>query len=168
MTEGTARTVIIFSIIAIILGGLTIGGVRILKARNDAYATQNNKTSSTPPVATSGNSQPPQSTPKKTATTNTPAPSSPSTTNPAQKPVSTPQPSPAVAAAPPVSSSSSNSTPAPTTSSTSSTSNSQGNLPNTSALSPGGTLATIVLVILAGIFSGQLLRARSTYRRYLS
>lgn len=39
MTGNTVRTIVIFSIIGLVLAGVAVGGVQLLKARNNTYAS---------------------------------------------------------------------------------------------------------------------------------
>jgi len=157
VANNTVRTIAIFGIITLVLGGAAVGVVRLMKARNNSYATAQSQ-----PTATNNQPQqqqnPPAAEPKKEeakqeeqkpqenkpATTETPAPA-PSTPTPAP---ATQQPageSPTSVAA-------------------------TGATPNGSMPATGPTedfLATAGLLSLAVFFGAKLIRARADYRRYV-
>ncbi len=155
--NSSVRTVVLFSIIALVMAGAVIGGVRLTKARNDSYATTSNK------VATTGTKQQPA---QQKADTPKPAPSPSNNTSQSQTPKVDPPKS--TTAVPPVTnpdpSTSSNKTSTPAASTPSAQ---RSNLPATSSLTPIELLPTVVLMILAAFFGTRLLRARADYRRYI-
>lgn len=158
MANNTVRTIAIFGIITLVLGGAAIGVVRLMKARNNSYATSqsqptatNNKPEQqqTPPPAeqkkeeTKQEEQKPQD--NKPATTETPAPSTP-----------TPTPTPSTQQQP--------------TGGSPSSVAATGATPNGSMPATGPTedfLATAGLLSLAVFFGAKLIRARADYRRYV-
>jgi cytoskeletal protein RodZ len=148
--SNSVRTMVIFSIIAVVLAGAAIGGVRLLKARNSSYAT-NTHVAEAP-------AQPQQSQPEsqkqntsndqKSTTTDTssqqkattPTTTTDTTKKDDAKPSATPTPTPAQ----------------PTNT----------NLPNTSA-GFGDVGLTAIMMALAAFFASRILRARADYRRSL-
>lgn len=151
MANNTVRTIAIFGVITLILGGAAVGVVRLMKARNNSYATAQSQ-----PTAANNQPQQQQNPPaeqkkeeakqeeQKPASTpapqqNTPAPSTP-----------TPAPSPSAQQ--------------PTTVATT------GTTPNGSMPATGPAedfLATAGLLSLAAFFGAKLIRARADYRRYV-
>lgn len=159
MSNSSVRTVVLFGIIAVILIGAAVGGVRLIKARNDSYASSQQK------IAQSNTKQQPAQQPqqKKDSTSSSPSTSTPQT----QSNQNTSQTKTAV---PP----STGTTPAPTTSNTSTPKTTPSvapqqdtHLPATSGFSPTEALPTLTLMALAGLFGSKLLRARADYRRYI-
>lgn len=150
MSNSSFRTVLLFSIIALVLVGATVGGVRIIKARNDSYAASQRE------VAQTDTKQQPQPAQQKADTSKQPQSQDTSNKNNAVPPVTNPTPTPAA------SDTKSTSTPQ-----TASTPQQHSNLPATSSFTPGEVLPTIVLMGLAGFFGNKLLRARADYRRYI-
>lgn len=152
MAENTVRTVVIFGIISLVLAGAAVGGVLLMKARNNSYASsraqsvaQNNTAKQSTEKKDEGkknDSQPAQSNQNQQsqapATTATPTPSS-SQTQSSSRPVqNAPQ-------------GGSGATP-------------DGSMP---ATGPSDVVATMIMLMLAVFFSGKLIRARADYRRYV-
>lgn len=168
MPNSSVRTVLLFGIIALVLVGAIVGGVRLMKARNDSYvATSQGKVAQadtkqqpaqqktdTPKPATSdqkstSNSSPtqqPQKQPADTAKNTTAVP-----------PVTNPTPTPSA-------NDKKDTTPAPTATPQPAQ---RSNLPATSGFALGDVAPTIVMMALAGFFGSRLLRARADYRRYI-
>jgi len=135
-----------FGIIGLVLVGLVVGGVRLLKTRDNSYATQH------APVAP----------------TNKPASNTPQAQP--SKPPAPQQASPSVKVAPPASQQQSQvavTQSGQNNPSTPASASLPHNVPNTTAISPGGLFATSVLMLMAAFFGRQLLKARASYRRYL-
>jgi hypothetical protein len=158
VSNSSVRTVVIFSIIALILGGAAIGGVRLIKARNNSFASSQAKpvaqadTKKQDQQAQPQKQQQKQSEDKSKTQTQqpaaqqqqqTPKPAAPSTPTPTQP---APDTSKKVAATPPTPQS----------------------VPDTSAFSPSDILPTFTLMIIAAFFGSKILRARADYRRYIS
>ncbi len=160
MSSNTVRTVVIFGIIALVLGGVTVGGLRLMKARNDAYAS-----GQTQQTATNTTKQPAVAQPKQEAKQNETKNNNPTSTTPidqgkvadAPKPTPTPAPSQTQPAA----SQPAATPPAPNAKKTDTS------LPATSGLSPADFFATGGLMAIAAFFGSKLLKARADYRRYL-
>jgi len=142
----------LFSIIALVLVGATVGGVRIIKARNDSYAASQRKVAQTDTKQQPQPAQQKADTSKSADTSKQPQSQDTSNKNSAVPPVTNPTPTPAA------SDTKSTSTPQP---------QQHSNLPATSSFTPGEALPTIVLMGLAGFFGSKLLRARADYRRYI-
>lgn len=153
MPNNTVRTILIFGVIALVLGGAVVGAVRLLKARNTSYASQSQQKPNTPEPQQQAPSadpkkdetkkdepkpQPTQSNQNTPSTTQTPTPATPS---PSSQPQNTPSSVAATGATP------------------------QGSMP---ATGPADVFATIAMLMLAVFFSAKLLRARADYRRYVS
>lgn len=149
MANNTVRTIAIFGIITLVLGGAAVGVVRLMKARNSTYAAAQNQ-----PAAT--NNQPQQQ--------QTPPPAE-ETKPEEQKPQSNP--------APQQNTPSTAETPAPNQQSAGGSPSSvaaMGATPNGSMPATGPTedlFATAGLLSLAVFFGVKLLRARADYRRYV-
>lgn len=152
MSNSSFRTVLLFSIIALVLVGATVGGVRIIKARNDSYAASQRE------VAQTDTKQQPQPAQQKADTSKQHQSQDTSNKNNAVPPVTNPTPTPAASDTKSTSTPQTASTPQP---------QQHSNLPATSGFAPGEVLPTIVLMGLAGFFGSKLLRARADYRRYV-
>ena len=151
MSSNTVRTVVIFGIIALVLGAAAVGGIRLMKARNASYASsQSQKT-----AATDTTKQQPAA--KKDESKSTSSPTSSTDKNK----TSTTQQTPAAAPTPAAS------TPPPVTTDTTKSTAASNALPATSGLSPSDFMATFVLMLAAAFFGSKLLKARADYRRYL-
>lgn len=160
MTNNSVRIVILFALIALVLGGFVVGGVQFMKARNDSYA------------AASQSRQTPQA--NQPAQTNQNQPSSNENQNKDNQEQQTPQPapsnqntnpSPSAAQTPAPSTPAASSTPAQQPSSIAATgATPQGGMP---ATGPADFFATAGLLALATFFGARLLRARADYRRYV-
>jgi cytoskeletal protein RodZ len=168
MPNSSVRTVVLFSIIALVLAGVAVGGVRLIKARNDSYASQGK-------VAQTDNKQQPAQhkadTSKPVATDQKDANSS---TKQSQK--QNTDSSKNTAAVPPVTNSTPTPTPAPATNDKKDMpaaavpqppAQNHSNLPATSGFALSEVLPTLALMALAGFFGSKLLRARADYRRYI-
>ena len=158
MSNNVIRTVVIFGIIALVLGGAVVGAVRLTKVRNNSYATSHTaNVAQTAPISqpqqkkdtSKSDSQPQQ----PTGQTKSQSPS-PSSSQP-QTPASTPTPS---ASTPNV---------ADNKTSVAATAPHQNALPQTSAFSPADLGLTMILMMLAAFFGNKLLRTRADYRRYM-
>lgn len=156
MANNTVRTIAIFGIITLVLGGAAIGVVRLMKARNNSYATAQSQ-----PTATNNQPEqqqtPPPAEQKKEETKQ--EEQKPQENKPAETPApapSTPTPAPSAAQQPAGESPSSVAA--------------TGATPNGTMPATGPTedfLATAGLLTLAVFFGAKLLRARADYRRYV-
>jgi outer membrane biosynthesis protein TonB len=145
VSDNTARTVIVFSLIGIILLGFAIGGVRFMKARNDSLASNHSqpaKPQSTPEQKPSDTKKPEDSKPAS----NNPAPSTP--TPPSQP--SVPQQNPSTPPASPSDSSVAAAGPQ-----------------SVAATGPTDIVVSLVLLMSAVFFASQIVRARADCRRYI-
>ncbi len=150
MAQSTVRTAVIFSVITLLLGGIVIGGVRLLKVRDNSYAStsrQPAKPAQSQPVAAQPQPAHTDNAPAapKVATNPTPAATAPSTVAPKETPTVPVAPAP------------SPQTPASTS----------GKLPETSDGSQPGLLLTGILMALSVWFGARLLKAKASYRHYL-
>jgi cytoskeletal protein RodZ len=152
VSNSSVRTVVLFGIIAVILIGAAVGGVRLIKARNDSYASSQHKV-----AQTDTKQQPAQQPQQKKDNTSSSSSTSTSQTKTAVPPSTGTTPAPT-----------SNSTSTPTPKTTPSVAPQQDtHLPATSGFSPSEALPTLTLMVLAGLFGSKLLRARADYRRYI-
>jgi cytoskeletal protein RodZ len=152
VSNSSVRTVVLFGIIAVILIGAAVGGVRLIKARNDSYASSQHKV-----AQTDTKQQPAQQPQQKKDNTSSSSSTSTSQTKTAVPPSTGTTPAPT-----------SNSTSTPTPKTTPSVAPQQDtHLPATSGFSPSEALPTLTLMALAGLFGSKLLRARADYRRYI-
>ena len=147
MADNTIRTIVIFGIITLVLVGSAVGGVLLMKARNDSYA------SARPQTVAQNNTPTNQPAPKKDDTKKDESQSNQQNQTPTDTPTpsSTAQPS---------------SQPAPTSTTTSQGSGAtpSGGMP---ATGPSDVAATVTMLMLAVFFAGKLIRARADYRRYV-
>ena len=153
MPNSSIRTVLLFGLIAVVLGGIVVGGVRIIKARDVSYASASAKAKqgTTPQVTQkSNNPQPAKSQSQSAGASSTAS----NTQNSAPAQPTAPAPS-----APSTSSTSTSSAPTPSQ---------QDSLPKTYAFSPSDFGGTVVLMGLAAYFGSKLLRARANLRHYMN
>ena len=161
MSNSSVRTVVLFGIIAVILVGAAVGGVRLIKARNDSYASSQHKVAQTDTKQQPAQ-QPQQKKDNTSSSSSTSTPQTQSNQNTSQTKTAVP-PSTGTTPAP-----TSNSTSTPTPKTTPSVAPQQDtHLPATSGFSPSEALPTLTLMALAGLFGSKLLRARADYRRYI-
>jgi outer membrane biosynthesis protein TonB len=155
VSSSTIRKIVIFGVIALILGGATIGGVRFMKARNSSYVSgpRQQTAANTSPQKTP-QPQPSKNQAKKDETKTTPNTTPQPATSDKQAPAASPAP---VAPA-------TTTTPAPDPAKNSVANNA---LPATTAVSPLDFAATFGLMAAAAFFGGKLLKVRAVYRRYL-
>lgn len=153
MANNTVRTIAIFGIITLILGGAAVGVVRLMKARNNSYATAQSQ-----PTAINNQPQQQQNPPAEQKKEGA--------KQEEQKPASTPAPQQSTPAP-----STQTPTPARTPSAQQPTTvATTGTTPNGSMPATGPTedfLATAGLLSLAAFFGAKLIRARADYRRYV-
>jgi cytoskeletal protein RodZ len=156
VANNTVRTIVIFGIITLVLGGAAVGVVRLMKARNNSYAT-----SQAQPTATNNQPQQQQNPPAEQKKEETKQEEQKPQEN---KPAATETPAPAP----------STPTPAPVTQQPAGGSPTSvaatGATPNGSMPATGPTedlLATAGLLSLAAFFGAKLIRARADYRRYV-
>ena len=159
VSNNSVRTVVIFGIIALILGAIVVGGIRLTRARNNSYETSH----SSNVAQTNTAKQPAQPQQQKNTSMSTSQLGSSSTQKKTNQQSSNPaQPQTPVPAAP---------SPQPMSSSDGKTnatvSPQQNKLPGTSALSPSDFGLTMILMMLAVFFGNKLLRVRADYRRYI-
>lgn len=140
MANNTVRTIVIFGLIALVLGAAAVGGIRLMKVRNSSYAATQTQAQTTPPQE----QQKPEETKKEPQPAQQGAQnSSPSTPAPAAKP------------------SSQGGTP---TAVTETGATPGGSMP---ATGPTEFFATLGMLMLAVFFGAKILRARADYRRYV-
>lgn len=154
MANNTVRTIVIFGVITLVLGGAAVGVVRLMKVRNNSYATAQSQ-----PTATNNQPQQQQNPPAE--------PKKDEAKQEEQKPASTPTPQQST---PPVTETPAPSTPTPAPSTEPTAVAATGATPNGSMPATGPTedfLATAGLLSLAAFFGARLLRARADYRRYV-
>lgn len=157
MTGNTVRTIVVFSIISLVFVGAAVGGVQLLKVRNDTYASKQQAPQK--PQERQPQQQPKQEaktddSPHKnqTAVSNSPAPQQ-------NQPSSPPQPT----------RTSPSGTPAPAQQPT----NNQVAVTGPTELattgpSTGDFVASMLLVMLAIFLGAKVLQARALVRRHLS
>lgn len=165
MSSNTVRTVVIFGIIALVLGGAAVGGLRLMKARNASYASSQTQQTAAADTPKQPVTQQPKQEAKKDESKNTPQPASndqSKTTQDQQKVADTKPATPTPAPTPSQPSTPQTSTPPPAPD----TKNNA--LPATSGFSPADFFATFVLMLAAAFFGSKLLKARADYRRYLN
>jgi cytoskeletal protein RodZ len=163
VSNNTVRTVVIFGIIALILGGAAVGGLRLMKARNASYASTQSQqtavdTSKQQPAAQQPKNQAKKDESKSTSDDKNKSSSTQQTTASDNKQAQTPATTPSPAS----------STPQPATDTTKDNATANNSLPATSGVSPPDFLATFSLMLVAAFFGSKLLKARADYRRYLN
>lgn len=150
MAENTVRTIAIFGVITLVLLGAAVGGVFLMKARNNSYAAAQK-----PPVAQTN--QPTAQPEQKKDEAKKDQPAAPQNNqNQQQNPAPASNPAPAKPNPQPAQ------TPTPANNPPGATPN--GSMP---ATGPEDMLLMIPLLMLAVFFGGKLLRARADYRRYV-
>lgn|GEM_PF-4221599 len=149
MPNNTARTIVIFGLIALILGGAAVGGVLLMKARNNSYAAARTTQATTNAPAAPQNEQKPEDKkqPDPQPQPQKPEPAKTDTTAP-----TTPQPQPVAPQNNQVAKTDPGVTP------------STGSMP---ATGPEDFFATVGMLMLAVFFGAKLLRSRADYRRYI-
>lgn len=156
MSNSSVRIVALFSIIALVLVGATLGGVRLIKARNSSHATPQHT------IAQTGTKQQPAQQQKKDISGSTkPQTQNNQNSNTSQPQTAVPPANNSTTQAPSASDKGAMATPAPVTAQQNSS------LPATSGFSPVEVLPTVALMVLAGFFGSKLMRARADYRRYI-
>lgn len=155
MPKNSIRTIIAFSVIALVLAGAAVGGAFLVKSRNSSFASKPSQVAQTDTTK--------QPTDQKTDTAKTEDQNKTDDTS-SQKQQDQPS-APAQTE-----------TPAPSTQPSAATNDKKSDeasnksattLPATSAMSPADFAPTIALMALAGFFGSKLLRARADYRRYI-
>lgn len=142
MANNTVRTIVIFGLITLVLGGAAVGAVRLLKARNDSYATAQAQPVAANPPQQAQNDQKKEEPQKEQPQTNqSPQTTTPPSTSTPQTPTSTPAPAGTGGATP------------------------SGSMPATGPAED--FLATAALLSLITFFSVKLVKARADYRRYI-
>lgn len=155
MATNTVRSVVIFSVIAIGFIGLAAGGMFFLKSRDHTLATASTQQVPQKQAQTASEEA------KKEATKPEENKSS-SPTKPEEKTEAKPSATPSQANTP---------TPAPAPDNKSAQDQAAATATPTAVPATGpslpGMMATLVLMMAAAYFGGQLIRARNTYRRHL-
>lgn len=159
MPNNTVRTILIFGVIGLVLVGATVGGVRLLKARNSSYAASQSQPQQKPQQNTP--EQPKQEAKKDDSQKK----------NEASKPSSSAQPQPPAQQNQPAASKPSTTSPSAT-----STPAQQPQNNSVAATGPSSLAATgpsevnfalsILLVMLAVFFGVRLLQARGLVRKH--
>jgi hypothetical protein len=157
--NNTVRTILIFGVIGLILVGATVGGVHLLKARNDSYAASQSQPQQKPqqnmPTQPKQEAKKDDSQKKNEASKPTPPAQSQSPAQQSQTAASKPSTTPPSATSAPAQQPQNNSVAATGPSSLAATGPSDVNF----ALS-------ILLMMLAVFFGARLLQARGLIRKY--
>ena len=175
MAQNTVRSVVVFSVIALIFISSAVGGVFWLKSRNSSLATtsdaaQTAESQAQPSAEAQAETQPEQAAGDQAANSSaeeTSAPQAEASTDGTTSETTTPE----VAATDTTSDASDQTVateePATTVDSTADVAAATPQSVPATGPSPFGAIATLVLMMAAAFFGGQLFRARSAYRRYL-
>jgi outer membrane biosynthesis protein TonB len=159
--NNTVRTVLIFGVIGLVLTGITVGGVQLLKARNNSYAASQSQPQPKPAQST------PEQTKQEVAKTDAQKKSGTSKSNASSGDQAQPQKSQPAAQKPAVASPSATPTPAQQPQNNSVAATGPSSLAATGP-SDINFAASTILMMSAIFFGARVVQARGLIRKHLS